>query len=81
MRVQVRWVLAHGGAPQGLLPAAWALGWPRGRAEPFGGNSIPGQGYKLIAVLVTQGRTAMQAGLIVSRNYGDIVPPKITYKG
>lgn len=46
MRVQVRWVLAHGGAPQGLLPAAWALGWPRGRAEPFGGNSIPGQGYK-----------------------------------
>lgn len=50
VRVQVRWVLvcrmAHGGPPRGSLPAALALGRPRGRAEPFGGNSILSQGYK-----------------------------------
>lgn len=68
-----------GGTPWGCLPAALVQDWPRGRTVVWW-QQHPWPRVKIVA-LVTQGRMAAQTRLIVSRNYGDIVPPKITCKG
>lgn len=80
MRVQMKQVLASGAGCVGEhLGALCSL--PRHRV----GQVIWWQQHLWpsvkIAALVTQGRIAVQARLIASRNYGGIVPPKITCKG
>lgn len=69
-----------GGHP-GLAAHCLGAGLAKGKDSGLVATASLAKGINSCSALVTQGRMAAQARLIVSRNYGDIVPPKITCKG